>query len=121
MHTEGSIIFSTPTVYDQRKDFRQRWRWDEAKDLLDARKSEPSKAESSIFDDYEQRQKGSPPIVQPILPQWLDLAFADRDRIETVVAEALAIQPNISANEFRKFVEGRARAVRASPRSWSRT
>jgi DEAD/DEAH box helicase/Helicase conserved C-terminal domain len=114
MHTEGSIIFSTPTVYDQRNDFRRRWRWDEAKDLLDASKSEPSKSSIlAIFDDYAQRQKGSPPIVQPILPQWLDLAFADRDRIETVVAEALAIQPNISANEFRKFVEGRARAVQS--------
>ena len=46
-----------------------------------------------------------------MLPQWLDLAFADRDRIETVVAEALAIQPNISANEFRRFIEACARAI----------
>jgi hypothetical protein len=49
--------------------------------------------------------------VQPMLSQWLDLAFADRDRIEAVVNEALALQPNISANEFRRFVEGRARAI----------
>jgi hypothetical protein len=114
MHTEGSIIFSTPTVYDQRRDFRQRWRWDEAKDLLDARNSEPSKSSIlALFDDYEQRQKGGPPIVQPMLPHWLDLAFADRDRIEAVVTDALMIQPNISASEFRRFVEGRARAVQS--------
>lgn len=42
MHTEGSIIFSTPTVYDQKNDFRQRWRWEEAKELLDSENSEPS-------------------------------------------------------------------------------
>src|SRR5262249_53158481 len=48
-----------------------------------------------------------------MLPQWFDLAFADRDRIEAVVNEALAMQPNISANEFRRFVEGRARAVQS--------
>jgi hypothetical protein len=46
-----------------------------------------------------------------MLPQWLDLAFADRERIEAVVNEALALQPNIGANEFRRFVEGRARAI----------
>ncbi len=114
MHTEGSIIFSTPRVYDQRRDFRQRWRWMEAKDLLDASKSEPSKSSIlAVFDDYEQRQTGAPPIVQPMLPHWLDLAFADRDQIEAVVAEALAIEPNISTNEFRKFLEDRARAVQS--------
>lgn len=114
MHTEGSVIFSTPSVYDQRNVFRHRWRWNEAKDLLDANKSEPSTSSIlAIFDDYVQRQRGAPPIVQPMLPQWLELAFADRDRIEAVVGEALTLQPNISANEFRKFVEGRARAVQS--------
>ena len=112
MHTEGSIIFSTPTVYDQRNDFRQRWRWEEAKTLLDLSKSEPTNSSIlAILDDYVQRQPGAPPISQPMLPEWLDLAFADRDRIESVVAEAQAIEPNISANEFRRFIEGRARAV----------
>jgi len=48
-----------------------------------------------------------------MLPQWLDLAFADGARIEQVVNEALALQPNISAVEFRKFIEGRARAIQA--------
>ena len=76
----------------------------------------PNRVRSSIlaiFDDYEQWQKGAPPIVQPMLPQWLDLAFADRTRIEVVVDEAIAIQPNISAKEFQKFVEGRAAAVQS--------
>ena len=75
MHTEGSIIFSTPAVYDQRHAYAHRWRWNEAKDLLDASKAEPSGSSIlAIFDDYEQRQPGAPPIVQPMLPQWLDLA-----------------------------------------------
>jgi len=42
MHTEGNVIFSTPSILDQRTDFRQKWRWDEAKELVDASKSEPS-------------------------------------------------------------------------------
>jgi len=114
MHTEGSVIFATPSIFDQRDDYRNRWRWNEAKDLLDASKSEPTKSSIlNLFDDYKQRQKGAPPIVQPIQPQWLDLAFADQARIEAVVQEALNLQPNISAAEFRKFIERRARAIQA--------
>ena len=30
MHTEGSVIFSTPTVFDQRNTYGHRWRWQEA-------------------------------------------------------------------------------------------
>jgi superfamily II DNA/RNA helicase len=114
MHTEGSVIFSTPAVFDQRNTYGQRWRWNEAKDLLDARNAEPCTSSIlAIFDDYVQRQAGAPPIVQRIPPRWLDLAFADRERIEAVVNEALELQPNISANEFRRFVEGRARAIQS--------
>lgn len=115
MHTEGSIIFATPSIFDQRNQFRNRWRWTEAKDLLDPSKSEPTKSSIlSLFDDFEQRQRGAPPVVQPIQPQWLDLAFADQARIEAVVGEALALQGNISAVEFRKFIERRARAIQAN-------
>jgi len=114
MHTEGSVIFSTPSIFDQRNEFRQRWRWNEAKELVDSSKSEPTRSSIlALFSDYEQRQQGAPPVVQPMLAQWLDLAFADQARIEQVVNEALALQPNISAVEFGKFIEGRARAIQA--------
>lgn len=109
MHTEGSVIFSTPSIYDQRQQFRGRWTWDRATELLDARNSEPSRSSIlALFDAYQQRQ---PPIVQEIPPDWLDLAFADTARIDEVVDAALAAQPNISEREFRRFIEGRARAV----------
>ena len=114
MHTEGSVIFSSPEIYDRRRSFFGRRQWADAKELLDPANSEPSTSSIlAIFDDYVQRQLGSPPIVQEMLPGWLDLAFADRDRIETVVQEAIVLQPNISANEFRRFIEGRARAVQS--------
>lgn len=109
MHTEGSVIFSTPSIYDQRQQFLGRRTWNSAIELLDARNSEPSRSSIlSLFDPYQQRQ---PPIVQEIPPEWLDLAFADAPRINEIVAAALAAQPNISEREFRGFIEGRARAV----------
>lgn len=112
MHTEGSVIFSTPAIYDQRAQFSGRRQWTDVTELLDPRNSEPSRSSIlTLFYDYAQR--GTPPIVQEILPEWLDLAFADRERIEAVVAAALALQPNVRANEFRRFIEGRARAVQS--------
>jgi len=30
MHTEGSVIFSTPSIYDQREQFRGQWTWNRA-------------------------------------------------------------------------------------------
>lgn len=39
MHTEGSIIFADPLIYDERN--RNPWRWNEAKSILEAENSEP--------------------------------------------------------------------------------
>ena len=110
MHTEGSVIFSTPAIFDQRRQFAGRLRWRDVTELLDARNSEPSRsAILALFDSYEQR--GRPPIVQEIPSEWLDLTFADAGRIDAVVAAALAIEPRISERDFRRFIEDRARAV----------
>ncbi|NMZ73251.1 DEAD/DEAH box helicase [Pseudomonas nitroreducens] len=109
MHTEGSVIFSTPSIYDQRQQFRGRWNWDRAVELLDANNSEPTRSSIlALFDPYEQR---TPPIVQEIPLAWLDLAFADTAKFDEIVAVARAVQPAINEREFRRFIEGRARAV----------
>lgn len=50
-------------------------------------------------------------IVQELQPGWLDLAFANEERIEEVVEAALVVEPEISRADFRRFIEGRARAV----------
>lgn len=111
MHTEGSVIFSTPSIYDQRRQFAGRRTWSRAVELLDPQNSEPSRSSIlAMFDPYEQRQ---PPIVQEIHPEWLDLAFADGAKVDQITAAALAIQPNISEREFRRFIEGRARAIQS--------
>lgn len=47
MHTEGSILFADPIVYDKRKERRSKWRWDQIKELLDPAKSE--ECVSSLF------------------------------------------------------------------------
>jgi hypothetical protein len=110
MHTEGSVIFSSPAIFDERGPQKDGWKWQAAKHLLDADNSEPSRSVLlKLFEPFQQR--GVPPVVQPMLGQWLDLAFADQARIDEIVAEALAIQPLISAAQFRPFIEERAHAI----------
>ncbi|GAB3051722.1 DEAD/DEAH box helicase [Virgibacillus ainsalahensis] len=41
IHTEGSIIFADPSVYDKRSSVKHRWRWQQVKELLDPDNSEP--------------------------------------------------------------------------------
>jgi len=41
MHTEGSILFADPVIYDKRKSRNDKWRWDQVKELLEPRNSEP--------------------------------------------------------------------------------
>ena len=41
MHTEGSILFVDPEVYENRKNSREKWRWEQIKDLLNPNNSEP--------------------------------------------------------------------------------
>lgn len=47
MHTEGSILFADPIVYDNRRNRKDGWRWDRIKELLDPTKSE--ECASSLF------------------------------------------------------------------------
>lgn len=51
MHTEGSILFADPVIYDKRKARNDKWRWDQVKELLELRNSEPCISNLlSIFD-----------------------------------------------------------------------
>lgn len=113
MHTEGSVIFSSPEVYDEKtKSNAGRWRWRQAKNLLDPTNAEP--VSSAILSTFSPYQQSYPPIVLEIdAGQLQTLAFVDADAIETIVDQALAANPQISAREFRTFLNGRARAVQS--------
>lgn len=51
MHTEGSILFADPVIFDKRKARHDKWRWDQVKELLEPDNSEPCISNLlSIFD-----------------------------------------------------------------------
>lgn len=107
MHTEGSIIFTAPGIYDLRRDYRQSWRWRSAKELLNQSNSEP--CASRILSVFEAFKFGSH---QKEI--WLDVeALAaltfDAGHVEDVLAEGYAQQMDDEAlRAFRRFVRSRA-------------
>src|SRR3546814_15745773 len=65
MPTEGSVIFSAPSLYDQRGNRDERWRWVATKNLLDPARAAPSRSSIlDLFDGYAQSHQ--PNLTSPI-------------------------------------------------------
>ncbi len=112
MHTESSVIFSAPSIYDEREDNYKNWRWEAAKKLLDQDGAEPSQSSIlQIFEDY--KQTAGTPVVLTFNLADENLAFADDDAIASIVKEVLRQFPNASASEVSDYLQGRARAIQS--------
>lgn len=89
MHTEGSILFADPAIYDKRKARTDKWRWDQVKELLEPRNSEPCISNLlSIFDPIKSDDEE-----YAITMQALDFAKAyinDPDDIARLAADIAA-------------------------------
>jgi len=110
MHTEGSVIFSAPSIYDQRGNMDERWRWDATKSLLDPTRAEPSRSSIlDLFDDYEQTAR-----LKLTLPTgWLDLAFATHADIDAAAASIKQRFGWVDVDMFKTFAADRARAIQS--------
>lgn len=89
MHTEGSILFADPTIYDKRMAVNDKWRWDQVKELLEPRNSEPCISNLlSIFDPIKSDDEK-----YTITMEDLDFAKAyidDPDEVANLAAEIAA-------------------------------
>lgn len=85
MHTEGSILFADPVIFDKRKARNDKWRWDQVKELLEPRNSEPCISNLlSIFDPIKSDDE-----IYTITMEALDFAKAyidDPDEIAKLAA-----------------------------------
>lgn len=113
MYTEGNVIFSAPSIYDDKgKDGR--WRWLKTTRLLDSNNSEPSVSSIlKLFVSFEQKVKGKPTITLDLPAEWLDLTFATKETIATYTAIALSERPGLIEKDFSRFLSDRARAVQS--------
>lgn len=111
MHTEGSIIFADPEIYDKRKNKDEEWRWSKVKELLEPNNSEPCASTlMSIFkplhsDDHKYTIKMEPlsfaqiyvntPAELNNLPNQIAKEHADKNftasGLETQIKEKICI------------------------------
>ncbi|HDR3523501.1 TPA: DEAD/DEAH box helicase [Bacillus pacificus] len=80
MHTEGSVIFADPNIYDKRNSYNNKWRWRQVKNLLDPNNSEP--VESSllkIFDPLCSDDKKNTHNINYI--KLFEIYFEDSDKV----------------------------------------
>jgi hypothetical protein len=67
IHTEGSILFADPVVYDKRTSREDKWRWEQVKELLDPSKSEPCASTLlSIFEPLKSDDGKYPIKMEPL-------------------------------------------------------
>ncbi|MER9570266.1 DEAD/DEAH box helicase [Mesorhizobium opportunistum] len=113
MYTEGNVIFSAPSLYDDKKK-DGRWRWSKTTRLLDADNSEPSASSIlKLFVSFEQKVKGKPTITLDLPTEWLDLTFATKQTIAAYTAAAVSERPGLIGKDFSRFLSDRARAVQS--------
>ncbi len=108
MHTEGSVIFSAPSIFDQRRSQDGRWRWNATKNLLDPAQAEPSRSSIlDLFDEYEQTRRRK--LTFPA--GWLNLAFATHAEVDTAVDTIKERFDWVDVDMLKAFVADRARAI----------
>ncbi len=58
MHTEGSVLFADPLIYDRKRVRRESWKWRQVKNLVDPSNSEPCASNLlSLFDPIHNDEK----------------------------------------------------------------
>lgn len=98
MHTEGSIIFADPVIYDKRKVRKDKWRWEQVKELLDPRNSEPCISNLlSIFDPIKSDDEK-----YTITMEALDFAKAYIDDPDEVAKMAAGIAARHGDKKFSR-------------------
>lgn len=91
MHTEGSILFADPIVYDKRASRRLKWRWEQVKELLDPEKSEECVSSlSKLFPLEIQNDQNKSEDKRKHILNWDIISFASAyiagiDSLENVV------------------------------------
>ena len=98
MHTEGSILFADPAIYDKRKARNDKWRWNQVKELLEPRNSEPCISNLlSIFDPIKSDDEK-----YTITMEALDFAKAYIDDPDEVAKLAVGIAAQHGDKNFSR-------------------
>lgn len=94
IHTEGSILFANPLIYDRKRAIKENWRWNQVNELIDPLKSEPCVSSLlSIFDPiYSDDKKCS---YKMDIAKLVKFYIEDPKNVDTI--------PNLIVSKYSKY------------------
>lgn len=93
MHTEGSILFTNPEIYDGRYTFRKQYLWKNVQELLNPEKSEPCSSE--ILTIFEPLSNVDNNRYIPLKADFIIKSYLDSEKfINELIDEILQHNPN---------------------------
>lgn len=94
MHTEGSILFADPEIFDTKTDEDQKWRWDNIKKFLEPGNSEPCASRLlSVFSPLHNEGKRKRHLEMAPLT-FVEMYVSDSNSIGKIADEILGANPN---------------------------
>jgi hypothetical protein len=88
MHTEGSVIFADPKIYDGKNQYSTAWFWRRAQELLEPEKSEPCISELPTIFDHLKSDDGKNGISLNTL-KFIDTYFDTPDLVQKLIEHIL--------------------------------
>ena len=115
MHTEGSILFADPEVYDKRRSQYDGWRWAQVKELLDPKKSEP--CASSLLSIFEPLRSDDRKYFIRMEPLEIAKAYVhDLDKLNKIpedLAKSQILKGKYSVNEIDRQIHQKIEIISA--------
>lgn len=113
MHTEGTVIFSSPEIFDQKTDRWQNYRWNETKKLISP--NNESAIQSAILQclsNYSQRGDiGTRQELQLPIDWLVQYAFLSTEKAEKLLNDVLTRFAWIDSGAFLANLKNRIKAI----------
>lgn len=114
MHTEGSVLFADPLIYDRKRVRRENWKWYQVKDLIDPSSSEPCISNLlSLFDPIYNDKRKQPLNIDVL--RLLNIYVENPDEVNNLAAKLASkfIEQGFTENGVKKQLDWKMSIISA--------
>lgn len=114
MHTEGSVLFADPLIYDRKRVRRENWKWYQVKDLIDPSNSEPCISNLlSLFDPIYNDKRRQPLPIDVL--RLLNIYVENPDEVNSLAAKLASkfAEQGFTENGIKKQLDWKMSVIAA--------